>query len=169
MHKNVQGTADLSYGAEQLLSIEPRINELAEIDVRFIANIDSTDMAKDVWEKRWKFLVLQIMDVDYAYKESGGKNHSSCSCHGPSPGSYKAVLRKQYERLMAKQEQTERALKLSGARLRAQQCTDADIARAELLEWKKEWEKVGTFGSALEYGEIVSVWSVRLLELTYPE
>lgn len=52
MHKDERGVADVSdFGAEQLFQLEPRITELANVTVRYIVNIDSTDMAKGVWEQ----------------------------------------------------------------------------------------------------------------------
>lgn len=52
MHKNEQtGALDIAHGAEQLFKLEPRIVELAEIDVVNLSNIDSTNMSPREWEK----------------------------------------------------------------------------------------------------------------------
>ena len=52
MHKNEQtGALDIAHGAEQLFKLEPRIIELAEIDVISISNIDSTNMSPREWER----------------------------------------------------------------------------------------------------------------------
>lgn len=52
MHKNEEnGSLDISHGAEQFFKLEPRIIEIAEIDVINVSNIDSTDLDKEQWEK----------------------------------------------------------------------------------------------------------------------
>lgn len=52
MHKNEKtGSLDIAHGADQLFKLEPRIIEIARIDVHFIDNIDSTNLDKKQWEK----------------------------------------------------------------------------------------------------------------------
>lgn len=52
MHKNEDtGALDVAHGADQLFKLEPRIVELAEIDIRFIDNLDSTNMTHLQWER----------------------------------------------------------------------------------------------------------------------
>lgn len=52
MHKNEEtGALDIANGADQLFKLEPRIVELAEVDVHFIDNLDSTNMTHVHWEK----------------------------------------------------------------------------------------------------------------------
>lgn len=52
MHKNEKtGALDVANGAEQFFKLEPRIVELAQIDVHFVDNLDSTNMTHVHWEK----------------------------------------------------------------------------------------------------------------------
>src|SRR3989338_400447 len=52
MHKNEKtGALDVAHGADQFFKLEPRIVELANIDVHFIDNLDSTNMTHVQWEK----------------------------------------------------------------------------------------------------------------------
>lgn len=52
MHKNdATGALDIAHGADQFFKLEPRIVELASIDVRIIDNIDSSNMTSDHWMK----------------------------------------------------------------------------------------------------------------------
>ncbi len=52
MHKNEQtGSLDVGHGADQLFHLEPRIVDLANIEVINLANIDSTNMLTDDWQK----------------------------------------------------------------------------------------------------------------------
>jgi L-asparaginase len=52
MHKNeANGSLDVSHGADQFFKLEPRIIEIAQIDVVNVSNIDSTDLDKEQWEK----------------------------------------------------------------------------------------------------------------------
>jgi L-asparaginase len=61
MHKNEEtGALDVAHGADQLFKLEPRIVELAEIDVRFIDNLDSTNMTHVQWEK-----MISEIEKDY--------------------------------------------------------------------------------------------------------
>lgn len=51
MTKNLETWAlDVANGADQLFKIEPRIVELANIDVHFVVNIDSTNATPKLWE-----------------------------------------------------------------------------------------------------------------------
>lgn len=62
MHKNEEnGSLDISHGAEQFFKLEPRIIEIAEIDVVNISNIDSTDLDKEQWEK-----IVTTIETNYA-------------------------------------------------------------------------------------------------------
>lgn len=61
MHKDESGVSDIgNYGAEQFFQLEPRISEIADLEVRYIVNIDSTDMAKQVWEQ-----MVDVIDKEY--------------------------------------------------------------------------------------------------------
>jgi len=52
MHKNEDtGALDIANGADQLFKLEPRLIEIANVDVHFIDNIDSTNMIHTHWEK----------------------------------------------------------------------------------------------------------------------
>lgn len=52
MHKNEEtGALDIAHGADQFFKLEPRIIEIANIDVHIIDNIDSTNMTHVQWEK----------------------------------------------------------------------------------------------------------------------
>lgn len=52
MKKNKDtGSLDIAHGSEQFFQLEPRIGELANITVKFIDNIDSTNMTHKQWEK----------------------------------------------------------------------------------------------------------------------
>ena len=51
MTKNLETwSLDVANGADQLFKIEPRIVELANIDVHFVVNIDSTNATPKLWE-----------------------------------------------------------------------------------------------------------------------
>lgn len=45
------GALNVSHGMNQFFEIEPRMRTLANIDFNFIANLDSTDVTKNLWEK----------------------------------------------------------------------------------------------------------------------
>lgn len=52
MHKDAQTKAlNIAHNADQFFRLEPRIKELANIEVKFIANIDSTNLTHVEWEK----------------------------------------------------------------------------------------------------------------------
>lgn len=52
MHKNEKsGALDISHGEEQFFKLEPRISEIANVRVKFIDNIDSTNFVHTHWEK----------------------------------------------------------------------------------------------------------------------
>lgn len=50
------GSLNISHGADQFFKLEPRIGELANITVKYIDNIDSTNMT----HKHWEILVKKI-------------------------------------------------------------------------------------------------------------
>ncbi len=54
------GALDVAHGADQFFKIEPRIVEIAQIDVRFVDNLDSTDMIHRQWER-----MVDIIDEEY--------------------------------------------------------------------------------------------------------
>ena len=52
MTKNPKtGALDVAHGADQFFRLEPRIVEIAEIDVRVVFNIDSSNATPDHWEQ----------------------------------------------------------------------------------------------------------------------
>lgn len=52
MHKNEStGALDVAHGIDQFFKLEPRIKNLANITPKFIANIDSTNVDRAIWEK----------------------------------------------------------------------------------------------------------------------
>ena len=52
MTKNPEtGSLDVAHGAEQFFRLEPRIVEIAEIDVRTVMNIDSSNAIPEHWEQ----------------------------------------------------------------------------------------------------------------------
>lgn len=51
MHKNEStGALDVAHGADQLFNLEPRIVDLAKIEVHELSNIDSTNLSPSEWE-----------------------------------------------------------------------------------------------------------------------
>ena len=52
MHKNEQtGALDVAHGAGQLFKLEPRIVDLAQIEIHELNNIDSTNISPSDWEQ----------------------------------------------------------------------------------------------------------------------
>lgn len=52
MHKNeTTGALDVAHGADQLFKLEPRIIDLAEIEIQQLMNVDSTNLSTADWEK----------------------------------------------------------------------------------------------------------------------
>jgi L-asparaginase len=52
MSKNQKtGSLEVAHGADQFFRLEPRIVEIAEINVRVVTNIDSSDATPELWEK----------------------------------------------------------------------------------------------------------------------
>ena len=65
MNTDSSGAADItSYGVEQFFQLEPRIKEIAEISMRTIANIDSTDMDKRLWEEMVRVINKEYKNYD---------------------------------------------------------------------------------------------------------
>lgn len=52
MHKNeTTGALNVAHGADQLFKLEPRIVDLAEIEIQQLMNVDSTNLTCTDWEK----------------------------------------------------------------------------------------------------------------------
>ena len=51
MTKNLKGSLVGHYSADQLFKMEPRVKQMADLDVELVANIDSTNMGRSDWEK----------------------------------------------------------------------------------------------------------------------
>ena len=60
MSKNAEGSLDIAHGADQFFKLEPRIVEIAEIDVRNIMNIDSSNAVPENWQQ-----IAQAISEEY--------------------------------------------------------------------------------------------------------
>lgn len=56
MSKNKEGSLEIAHGAEQFFQLEPRVVDLAEIDVHFLCNVDSADMQTEIWVEMVKVI-----------------------------------------------------------------------------------------------------------------
>jgi L-asparaginase len=62
MHKNeTTGALDIAHGAGQLFKLEPRIVDLAQIEVYELNNIDSTNIAPTDWEQ-----MIAVVEKNYS-------------------------------------------------------------------------------------------------------
>jgi len=60
MSKNAEGSLDVAHGADQFFKLEPRIVEIAEIDVRSVMNIDSSNAVPENWQQ-----IAQAISEEY--------------------------------------------------------------------------------------------------------
>src|SRR3989339_54391 len=64
MAKNKEGALVGHYTADQLFKIEPRVKELADLDVEVVTDVDSTNMDRGHWEKLVDLVVKNYSDYD---------------------------------------------------------------------------------------------------------
>ncbi len=80
MSKNAEtGALDVAHGADQLFHLEPRIVEIAEINVRHIFNIDSSNCKPENWQ-----------EIGRAIKEEYEKYDGFLITHGTNTMAYTA-------------------------------------------------------------------------------
>ncbi len=80
MTKNQEtGALDVAHGADQFFKLEPRIVEIAEIDVRYIMNIDSSNAIPEHWQQ-----------IGQAIKEEYDKYDGFLITHGTNTMAYTA-------------------------------------------------------------------------------
>lgn len=58
------GALDIANGADQLFKLEPRIVELANIDVQIVDNLDSSNATPRLWEKVGSIIYEKYNDYD---------------------------------------------------------------------------------------------------------
>jgi len=65
MTKNVEtGALDVAHGADQFFHLEPRIVEIAEINVKVVFNIDSSDSTPSHWEQIGQVIAEEYENYD---------------------------------------------------------------------------------------------------------
>lgn len=60
----VTGAASSAYGAEQLFELEPRMKEIADIETRFLFNIESANATPEHWEQMGKAIAEEYDNYD---------------------------------------------------------------------------------------------------------
>jgi L-asparaginase len=74
MHKDeATGTLLSSHAADQLFSLEPRLREVADFDVHYVCNMDSTNLAISEWEAMTR-LIEESYDKYDAFLITQGTN-----------------------------------------------------------------------------------------------
>lgn len=80
MHKNNEtGALDVSHNADQLFELAPRAKEICDIDVEFVDNIDSSNMAHTHWEKISQIIGDRYHDYDGFVITMGTNTMAYCS------------------------------------------------------------------------------------------
>ena len=80
MHKDLKtGALNVSHGMNQFFEIEPRMKSLADIHFKFIANIDSTDADRHLWESLVDAIEKEYINYDAFLISMGTNTLAYCS------------------------------------------------------------------------------------------